>query len=234
MDIGNLASEAIRYPSSNWKKVIILGLLMIASIFIIPIFLVMGYQLRIVKATFAGIDELPDFDEIGSMFVDGLKVFVVSVAYMIIPVIVILLGVFGSIWALASEGTITDPFAFMSIIGVTAVIGIILAILFGIFEIIAIANMALYDSELGAAFRFSELLERISAIGWVNYFIWLIVIFVIGVVGGIIGGILNIIPFIGFIIALLTVYPYLNMVYARALALLFASGEDSVTPEPTE
>ncbi|WP_371415166.1 hypothetical protein [Methanothermobacter sp. THM-2] len=46
MDIGEIVNDAIRYPSSDWKKVIILGVLMIASVVIIPIFLVMGYGFR--------------------------------------------------------------------------------------------------------------------------------------------------------------------------------------------
>ena len=59
---------------------------MIASILIVPIFLLYGYIFRIIKATLAGIDELPDFDEIGEMFVDGIKVFVVAIIYAI-PVV---------------------------------------------------------------------------------------------------------------------------------------------------
>ena len=221
MDIGYIANDSIKYPSSDWKKMIILGIIMI-----IPIvnFIGWGYLLRIVKATFAGIDEQPDFDEIGELFIDGLKILVVNIAYMIIPFIVIFAGIYGSI--LAYGNLFTNPYTAFGLIGGIALIGILLLIIFGIFEIIAIANMALYDGELGAAFRFSEILERISMIGWVNYIIWLIVMFVIGVVGGIIASILGIIPYIGMIIAFLTVYPYLYMIYARSLALLFASSEE--------
>ena len=43
---------------------------------------------RIIKATLAGLDELPEFDEIGEMFVDGLKIFVVAIVYAI-PVYII-------------------------------------------------------------------------------------------------------------------------------------------------
>jgi hypothetical protein len=90
MDIGEIVSDSIKYPSSNWGKVLILGVIMIASILIVPIFLVYGYIFRIIKATLAGINELPDFDEIGDMFVDGLKIFVVAIVYAI-PVWIITL-----------------------------------------------------------------------------------------------------------------------------------------------
>ena len=88
MDISDIISDSIKYPSSNWGKVLILGIIMIASILIVPIFLLYGYIFRIIKATLAGIDELPDFDEIGEMFVDGIKVFVVAIIYAI-PVVII-------------------------------------------------------------------------------------------------------------------------------------------------
>ena len=74
--------------------------------------------------------------------------------------------------------------------------------------------MALYD-ELEAAFRFSEILDKIKMIGWVKYIIWYIVMGVIGLVIGFMAGLLNIIPILGVIIALLFIYPYFLMLFAR-------------------
>lgn len=239
MDIGEIVSDAVRYPSSDWKKVVILGVFFILNIIIIGILFWPGYLLRIIKSTLAGYDELPEFDEWGGMIIDSIKVIVVGIAYFIIPAIVVLIGVFASL-STVSLGTMTvsDPTAFLALLGSTVIIGVILAIIFGLLAYIAIVNMALYD-ELGAAFRFSEILERISMIGWGKYIIWYIVMIVIGIIGGIIAGIINIIPYIGFIIALLVVYPYLYMLFARSLALIFASSEEGKQPaeateQPTE
>jgi len=232
MEIGEIVSDAIKYPSSEWKKVIILGIFFILSIIIIGIFFVLGYFLRIIKATLAGYDELPEFDEWGDMFVDGLKVLVVSFVYMIIPLIVIGVGIFASIASYTTTSA-SNPFAFLAIFGVTGIIGGILALIFGLVAYIAIANMALYD-EIGAAFNFGEILNRIKMIGWGKYIVWYIVMLIVGVIGGFIAGILNVIPFIGFIIALLVVYPYIQMIYARSVALIFASSEESQEPTETE
>lgn len=158
MEIGEIISESVKYPSSDWKKVIILGILTLLSILIIPAFLVMGYILRTIKASIAGLDELPEFDEWGEMFFDGLKVFVVEVVYFIIPLIVILAGVGASV--ISTQGLATLSTDAMGLIGVTVLIGLILAAIFGLIATIAIANMAYYDSDLGAAFKFSEILER--------------------------------------------------------------------------
>ena len=224
MDIGEIVSDAIKYPSFEWKKVIILGILMLISFLIVPAFLVMGYVFRALKASIAGATELPEFDEWGEMFIDGLKVFVAQFIYFLIPAIVIFIGVWASLGTMNMMGP-DAVLTGMSVGVITggALIGMLLAIIFGLVAIIAVANMAYYDSDLGAAFNFSEILDHISDIGWVDYIIWYIVMIVIGAIGGFIAGILNIIPFIGTIIALLVVYPYLYLFYARSLALLFVS-----------
>ena len=223
MDVGEIISNAMRYPSSDWKKIIILGVILI-----IPIvdFIGLGYILRIIKSTIAGYDDLPEFDDLGELFIDGLKVLVVSIIYNIIPLIVIFIGIFGSIAALGGAANITaNPLVFAGLLGITVIIGLILAVIFGIFEIIALANMAFYD-ELGAAFKFSEILERISKIGWGKYIIWLIVMIIIGIIAAIITSILSVIPYIGLIIAIIFVYSYFYMFVGRSIALIFTSSEE--------
>ena len=46
MDIGDVVSDSLKYPTSDWIKVVILGLLLIISFLIIPLFLAMGYMFR--------------------------------------------------------------------------------------------------------------------------------------------------------------------------------------------
>jgi hypothetical protein len=233
MDIGEIISDSLSYPSQNWKNVLILGILFLISFLIIPAFLVMGYFFRVLKGSIAGFDELPDFDEWGEMLIDGLKIFVVQFVYFLIPAIVILIGIWASIASMSvtDAGTLTNPGLFIGLMGVTAIIGIILAIILGLIASIAIANMALNNGEIGAAFRFSEILEKIAMIGWGKYIVWYIVMIIIGLIGGVIAGILNIIPFIGTIIALLVIYPYLYMFSARSLALLFGSSVEMESVE---
>ena len=235
MEIGEIISDAVKYPSSNWKKVLILGVFFILSIVIVGIFFVLGYFLRILKSTIAGVDELPEFDDWGDMFVDGLKVLVVHIVYLLIPGIVIGVGVFASIASLAATNTsiYTAPASFFALIGVTGIIGYILALIFALFAYIAVANMAYYD-EIEAAFRFSEILDKIKMIGWGKYIIWYIVMLIIGFVVGLIAGILNIIPLIGTIIALLVIYPYFVLFFSRSLGLIFTSNEENRKPTETE
>ncbi len=219
MDIGDIISDSIKYPSTSWGKVLILGIIMIASILIVPIFLVYGYMFRIIKATLAGLDELPEFDEIGEMFVDGLKVFVVAIVYAI-PVYII-----AAILGLIIGGSTTttsismDP-TMMWALFFGYLVYIIIAVIIGLIEVIAIANMAYYNGDLGAAFRFSEILDYIARIGWGKYIATYIVIAIVAFIGFFIG-ILTFFILIGIILLPLIIAPYIAMFGSRAIALLF-------------
>lgn len=219
MDIGEIISDSIKYPSSSWGKVLILGIITIASILIVPLFLLLGYMFRIIKATLAGIDELPEFDEIGEMFVDGLKVFVVGFIYAI-PVWILsaIVGLLTGGNTAATAAGLGTGYALAFILG--NIVTFIIAVIIGLIELMAIANMAYNDGDLGTAFRFSEILDIISTIGWGKYIITYIVIVILAAIGVIIGA-LTMIILIGFILLPLIILPYVIMFEARGIALLF-------------
>jgi len=232
VDIGEIVSDAIKYPSQKWGKIIILGIILI-----IPIvnFIGLGYLFRVLKATFAGIDDVPEFDEAGELFIDGLKILVVGIVYAI-PVFII--GAIISLIFGVSAGSTVSSFDMFAILA-GSLVYVILAIIIGLIESIAIANMALYEGELGAAFKFSEVMDRISAIGWGKYIIWYIVMILIGIIAYLVAAVLigiiaylvaagiSILTFgIGIILVILVIAPYISVFGARSLALLFASSEE--------
>ena len=221
MDLGENITNSIQYPLQDWLKILIL---MVISIIPIVNFMSGGYYIRIIKSTLAGVDEVPEFDDLGELFIDGIKMIIAYIVYMIVPLVLVIIGVL----FLAPAGATTSYSVATMFTGISMVFFLIAAILAFVISIIAlmgIANMAYYDSELGAAFRFSEILERISTIGWGNYIIWLIVLFlvtlVLGLVISIIGGILAFI-LIGFLI-IYAGSAYLTMLQARSVALTFES-----------
>jgi hypothetical protein len=231
MDIGEIISDSIKYPSSNWGKVLILGVIMIASILIVPVFLLIGYLFRIIKATLAGLDELPEFDEIGEMFVDGLKVFVVGIVYSI-PVIIISIIIGALLGSTNSASLSLNPYMIWAVVLGYAVY-IIVAAIIGLIEVIAIANMAYYDGDLGAAFRFGEVLDHIARIGWGKYIVTYIVIAIVAFIGFLIG-MLTLFILIGIILLPLVIAPYIYMFGARAIALLFIDAVAEIPESPTE
>ena len=234
VDIGDVISDSLRYPTSDWTKVVILGVLFLISIFIIPIFLALGYMFRVIKASLVGVEELPAFEEWGEMLVEGIKLFLVYIIYSL-PAIIIGIISFISLWSSLMSlthitqvnGTTVTPDMFFTLFGGTALIGLIIAGLYTlvIYPIMAVAigNMAYYNGELGAALRFSEILSIISQIGWVDLIIWYIVVIMVGIAIGIIGSIIAIIPILGWIILIFIVYPYFYLFYARAIAWLYSS-----------
>lgn len=234
MDIGYLTSDAMKYPSKDFKKVIILGLLMLISFLIIPAFMVTGYIFRVIKWSIAGVEDLPEFDEWGKMFIDGLKIFVVEVVYFLVPVLIMFLGIWASIGSFvslsASESTLAPVavYSAFSVMGGLIILGVVVALIFGVFFIIGVANMAYYNGELGAAFRFREMIDIIKAIGWVDFIIWYVMMLLVAMAMGFIVTFIGLVPILGWFLIILVLYPYLYLLYARAVGLLFVSGLDTL------
>ncbi len=212
MELKELISDSIKYPSSDWKKVLRFGVICIVSVVLFPIPLLYGYLFRIIKSTLAGVKEVPNFDEIVTMFVDGLKLFVVNIFYAI-PIYILygIMIVFGS--EMMSK----------MIMSIVILIATIIIYLVGL---MAVANMAYYDGDIGAAFRFNEILGHISRIGWGKYIITLIVILIIAGIGVFIGW-LTVEIWIGFILFPLIFMPYIGMFVSRAFGLLVESSLES-------
>ena len=203
MSINGNISDSLQYPIKNWVKLIILGIILI-----IPIvnLIGLGYYLRIIKSTLAGLDELPDFERVGELFINGIKILIVCIIYAIVPLI---------FYALS--------FAFPG--SVFFIIAAIFVIIISIFAYMGIANMAYYNSEISAALRYREIMDRIATIGWGNYLLWWIILMLIITIAGfiidIVGGILLFFV-LGFLVFLLG-YSYIVIFQARSIALTFAS-----------
>jgi hypothetical protein len=219
MGIGEYISGSFRYGSETligkWGRWI---LLIIGSI-IFP--LIMGYTLRVMK----GESTPPASDHIGGMFIDGIKVFIIGIVYMIIPLIIgiILFILSGGLGALTMMGmNVTNPNAYFGLLigtfGLSFAIFLIIAFISGLFEIIGIVQFA-RSGKMGSAFHFSEILTKISSIGWVKYIVALIVLMIIILVIEII---LGLIPIIGWLITLI-LSPYFSIVGGRYYSLLYDS-----------
>jgi hypothetical protein len=99
-------------------------------------FIGLGYYLRIIKSTLAGLDELPEFESVGELFIDGTKILIVCIIYAIVPLI---------FYALS--------FAFPG--SVFFIIAVIFAIIISIFAYMSIVNMAYHDSEMRCGIEIS-------------------------------------------------------------------------------
>ncbi|MEN6553415.1 MAG: DUF4013 domain-containing protein [Methanobacterium sp.] len=137
MNIGEIIKDSIRYPLSDWKKILILGIiiivncisaaamslgvtnidikLLLAGIGFIIGFFGSGYTLRIIKSSLDGKKELPEFNNWIDMGVGGVKVFLTFIVYSIPAIIImsILIVSFFESFTLFLESFGSNPLEFL-------------------------------------------------------------------------------------------------------------------------
>jgi len=236
--------DAIEYALKDWKTLLKLGLMYLFGFLIFPLFFVYGYSFRVVKVAVNGMiggeDELPPVNDFKTMFIDGIRLFIVRIAYLIIPVIIVAV-LFYLTFSFASSN---NPLFFALIVAVI-VIYIIISIIFSLMKIIAISNMAV-EGSLSSAFDFKTILAIINSMGWFRLFIAYLglsvilftiftlvslIISLISVFLGISGtlvsgidianGIVGAGTFIKYLILLFLIGPYLNICEFRAIGLMY-------------
>ena len=194
---------------------------------LIPIvnLIVTGYASRVLKES-PGADAPPKLENYGDMFIDGLKIAVVSIIYMLIPLILIAAGVGSFFAAMVTEGGpnfVPGAFkpAYMGLLSGTgialALIGLLVAFVMLILLAAGIAHM-IKTGKFGKAFAFSEILNLIGKIGWGKYIAWLILIVVLA---AIVGAIAGAIPVVGWLLAAI-IGPAVTVFCFRSLGLLYS------------
>lgn len=115
-----------------WLKMLIGSLFMVASILVVPVFFVLGYQVAIIRAVAAGDDGgLPEWDDLGRKFKDGAALFLVWLLYSLPMLVVIALVVVLGVFVGSPTGGTGRAYA-MGIAIVAFVIGWLLVIAYGL------------------------------------------------------------------------------------------------------
>ena len=236
----DIYKDSLEYSAKDWKTLIILGIICFFSFLILPIFLIPGYNYRVIDTAVHGIingkDPLPSFDDIISMFVDGVKIVIVQIVYLIPPVLIFALFII-----IASNLTNTLASAVI-------IIGALLTFATGVIGYLmmqmGICHMANSDGAFTKAFAFREIKEVIDSIGWfkciLTYLGLIIITIALSViVTGLIGLIFSVLGFSGFalgvnatgvfllgtiiniLVSLFIVGPYLSIFNARSIGLLY-------------
>ncbi|WP_299521937.1 DUF4013 domain-containing protein [uncultured Methanobrevibacter sp.] len=172
----DIYKDSFEYASKNVKNLLILGVFYLFGFLVIPIFFILGYNYRIVKIATEGMingnDELPEFEDWTLMFVEGIKCFVVYVAYAIIPIIIFAGILFGC-----------SQINNLSLLILGFIVGIIITLIFTLYSFLAISHMATNDGSMKSAFEIKEITNIAKSIGWgrcfTTYIGMLIIVFVI-------------------------------------------------------
>lgn len=209
MRIEETFSEAFNYTRDFSKDVGRLIILAILSIIPVVNFVVLGYACNVIKQTPTS-NTPPKFEGFLKMWIDGLKIVIVSIVYMIIPLIIMVVaGLTPTVFTVYQS---ILSFIFSSVL---FLVGLALAFIFSIVMSIGIVHMVKTDN-FSKAFAVSEIIGVIGRIGWGKYLIWLIVVFIIGIAVSAIGSI----PFIGWII-LMFATPLFAVFVARSITMLY-------------
>ena len=199
MDFGNMLGDSFAYVKDaivgKWMQWL---LLVIATILLcLPL---LGYTLKVYR----GEKPAPEVTDWGTLFVDGIKYFIVALIWAIPMIIIFFVTIGAGIVALAN-----NPASVMGAIGgmlFGLIILAIVAILTMIFSTIGTIRFARTGS-MGEAFNFSEILATIAKIGWVSYILALVVLIVVMIVIEIILSLIGMIPVLGFIINIVFIAP---------------------------
>lgn len=209
--------DSYEYAVKLFKNVGRLVALIILGIIPIVNFIVLGYFARVIRDSPRSASP-PPLEEYGELWVNGAKIFVATIIYMIVPIALI---VFGTVWRMAGIFMyMYDMYMLYELHRISVilmVIGVILAFLISIIMLMAIAHMV-KTGKLGSAFNFNAILSKIKAVGWGNYILWIIILFAIGLI---LYG-LSLIPYVGWLIVLI-VNPCFIVFVGRSVSNVYES-----------
>ena len=254
MEISDIVEDSLKYPLSDLKKFLIIGIpyLIIGilalilvyesigittlsdvsqeallssplfSTFILTTLLFMivtfictiimsGIGMSIIKETIKPSDLLPNIN-LKVNIIDGIKSWIVSIVYIIIPTIIFLI-LFGIVMATLGE----DSGILLLLLMLLFIIAIIII---GLLLTVAVCRLAETDS-ISEALNFSNIIEIGKKIGFVKIFLTLLICNVILGVISLLASLLNIIPIIGTLIVTYLLYTYIVIVTYRAYGLLY-------------
>lgn len=178
--------EVLKRPFSDFKKLLI-GIVL--SIVPIISFFALGYFLECARTANAKKYELPEWKNLGDLFVSGFYVFIITLVYFI-PAMLLLVGVFGfTVFRLAlSVDTELIPKILETSIPLL-LIAVVLLVLTGYIVYSAILRFAL-TKKLSSAFSFGDVFR--GAFNMTYFGAWIMGVLTYMVIGAILGGIGNI------------------------------------------
>lgn len=232
MNLNGMIINSLRYSSSNWVKLITLGLVIFLADmsnestlgvvgelkYVVIIFATLlgiyqlGFLFRIIEETTHGSDVLPRFDKIWNTFLHGIKETLVTLIYFIIPFIMILMGV-----AIIDDLTGSKP---QEISMILIILGILMmSITYLVYQATEL-NMADHHGTIKSAFDLKRIVRKVRAIGLKNLcFIYLLTVVFAALVEITISD-TKTIPYVGDYMSSFIVAPFLLIFIARTLGLI--------------
>ena len=236
MNIKEILIDSIKYPFLDWKKILILGLIVVIYVpldmspfnlrngftdqfLVIALlinFFITGYFFKIIQYSLKNTEELPKFRKWVNLFKNGFKVTCVSLIYSMpasLPLIILnssLLNFYSykPDFIIIIMDAIGRAYLHLDSIWVLIWFFVYILYLLILFPIslMAIANMANNDGKLRYAFEFKVIFDKIKNIGWTKFYSWYLVTSVIDLLIFLVG------VSIGIILILIHVFPFEKLI----------------------
>jgi len=234
MNVSEMVSDSLKFPFSDLKRLLILGILMATGILIIPAILAYGYTLRIIEYSFNGSNELPPFNDWLDMFVDGLKYIIVRIIYVGVPAILTSIIATIILMTMLFSGQVTNFSTFLNTFFlILLIVGLIIMTFPYLLSLMALPHIVKKD-KLEASVKFKDILGIIKNIGWVNYITGAVIIAAFSLVVSVLSAIPQlmhmgqIVVFGVSAIVGLFIGSYLTAFTGRLLALLYQEGTEEI------
>jgi hypothetical protein len=164
MNIRAVFKDSLTYPFRDIKQFIILFILVLgAYIIYVPIILVFGYLYRIIQRTLQGSDEVPDFEELKEISINGLRYLGLYIILYIIPIFIVSMAIMSSNMPILILNSLVNKIIFL-----------IVGFLINIVLIMALANLV-HENNFKSAFDFKKIFELIKKITWKKYLACLVI-----------------------------------------------------------
>lgn len=206
-------TETVTYPmkGDEWAKTVLIGgVLVFLGFLLVPLFAVYGYLVRTVRNSMADDPAPPTFSDWGELLRDGVQAWLISLVYLLVPVVVGAITIGGSVMAIATgteAGAATGTGGFL--LGFT--LWAVLSLVFGYLAVVGVVNFA-REGRFGAAFDLDVVrtvaLDREYAVPWLVS---------VGVVA--VASLVSGVPVVGWLLA-----PFVTFYAAIVAANLWAGG----------
>ncbi|WP_348613072.1 DUF4013 domain-containing protein [Halobaculum rarum] len=208
-------SDAVTYPTEHddWVTTILIGgVLSTFGFLLLPLLPVYGYVVRVIRHSLEDDPRPPTFGDWEELVVDGAKAILVGAVYMLIPGIVGVVTVGGSMVAIAT-GTRGGAATGIAGLVVGGLLTAVLSLLFGYVAVAAVVAFA-DEQRVGAAFDLDVLKPVVLSGAYATAWAFSVAVF-IG--ASVLVGVLNGIPILGAVIGAF-VFFYAQVVAARLWA----------------
>ena len=208
----------------NWNAIPWGQNAVLAGVGILLSFFISGYVVRIYRGT----KPAPDFTGWTDLFIDGIKLAIVWILWILPLAIVLVAGIAIVVVLKFSAMAAASNIALLILLLLLFLVVFNLLIIVALLGILGAVRFARTGS-IREGIRFSQILTTIRTMGWLSYILSLIIFTVAEFIYIVITGILSLIPYIGWILGLI-ITPVFLIFSARYFSLIYDQGKPHQMP----